>query len=203
MSVLIDLTGRKFGRLIVLKRVANSKYGKAMWLCKCDCGKEKIIFGYNLKNGHTKSCGCLKRKHGHKTRTKVSKTYNSWYSMIQRCTNPNDTAYHNYGGRGITVCKRWRKFANFLKDMGEVPKGHQIDRVDNNKGYCKSNCRWVTAKINNRNRRNNRLITHNWKTQCISAWAEQTGLSKGVIVWRLNHGWSIAKALTTPVRTKE
>ena len=131
MSRFIDLTGERFGRLVVLKRVANNKHEQSMWACKCDCGKEKIILGYHLKSGDTKSCGCLAReqliqrstKHGHHKNGKSSKIYAVWAEMIQRCTNPNHKAYHNYGGRGIKVCSRWKKFENFLKDMGISENG--------------------------------------------------------------------------------
>ncbi|MEK0337174.1 MAG: hypothetical protein QQN41_07060, partial [Nitrosopumilus sp.] len=113
---------------------------QSRWLCKCDCGKEIIILGYNLKNGTTKSCGCLRKeksiqrfiKHGHFKNGQMTKIYKSWSCMIQRCTNHNNKSYHNYGGRGIMVCKRWMKFKNFLEDMGEPPKGYQIDRINNN-----------------------------------------------------------------------
>ncbi len=203
MSRFIDLTGGRFGRLIVIKRVDNGKQGNPTWLCRCDCGKEKVIRGNDLKTGHTKSCGCLKIKHGHNTRAKgVSKTYKSWYAMIQRCTNPNDKAYHNYGGRGVKVCQRWKKFKNFLKDMGEVSEGYQIDRIDNNKGYDKSNCRWVTSKQNSRNKRDNHLETYNGKTQCVSAWAEEFDIHERTLNDRLHRGLSIKEALTTPVKKR-
>ena len=199
-----DLVGQKFGRLIVLKKKDKNKSGNYRWLCKCDCGKEKIIRGDNLKSGTTKSCGCLQKekrmKHGHHARDKTSKTYHSWQSMIQRCTNPKVHNYHNYGGRGITVCKRWLEFKNFLTDMGESPgKGYQIDRINNNKGYKKSNCRWVTPKEQARNRRNNHLETYNGKTQLLIEWSEETGIPYRTLLSRLNRGWSIEKALTTPM----
>lgn len=202
----IDLVQQKFGRLIVIKRVDNNKHGQSVWLCKCDCGKEKIVFGYNLKSGHTKSCGCLSiEKTGERFTThgqSKTRTYDSWYNMVQRCTNPDDKNYHNYGGRGITVCKRWMKFIHFLEDMSEAPEGYQIDRIDNNKRYCKSNCQWTTAKINNRNKRNNHLITHDGKTQCLAAWAEEFNINYKTLGKRLSRGWSIKKALTTPVKKR-
>lgn len=200
----IDLSKQRFGRLIVTKRVDNNKQGKSCWLCLCDCGKNTIVYSGSLKNGDTRSCGCLQKeiviKHGHSTRTKVSRTYNSWHGMITRCINFRHKKYHNYGGRGIKVCKQWMKFENFLADMGDVPEGYQIDRIDNNKGYYKSNCRWVTPKQNGRNKRNNHLITYDGKTQCMSAWSEETGIAKSTILYRLKHSWSISKSLTTPVR---
>lgn len=206
MPKLIDLTGQKFGRLIVIKQVDNDKHGNSYWSCLCDCGKKKIISGSHLRSGHTKSCGCLKvektiqrsTKHGHNKKGKVSRTYKTWLGMIQRCNNPNVKHYNNYGGRGIVICDRWKNsFENFLEDMGEAPVGHQIDRIDNDQGYFKENCRWATRKEQNRNRRDNHLITFNGKTQCIADWAEETGIAEGNILYRLKHNWSIEKTLTT------
>jgi len=201
MPRFIDLTGQRFGRLVVLKLIGKNKWGSYQWLCRCDCGKEKIVRIDSLKSGRTKSCGCLNRerltKHGHYG----DRTYKSWSQMIQRCTNPNNKYFKDYGGRGITVCERWlNSFPNFLEDMGESPKGHQIDRMNNDKGYHKSNCLWVTPKQNSRNRRSNHLETHNGKTQCITAWSEEVGIPEYVIRQRLKHGWSIERALTTPVK---
>ncbi|KKN91257.1 hypothetical protein LCGC14_0221250 [marine sediment metagenome] len=206
MPKLIDLTGKRFGRLVVICRDKKNRFGTLCWLCLCDCGKEKIILCGSLKSGKTKSCGCLRKeiiskimtKHGHTKNRKQSQVYRSWYHIIQRCTNSNTKDYRWYGSRGITVCERWLKFENFLEDMGEAPIGYQIDRLDNNKGYYLENCRWVTPKQNGRNKRNNHLITHNGEIQCISAWAEETGISKNTILWRITHGWSPEKTLTTP-----
>lgn len=203
---MMDLTEKKFGRLTILKRMASNKWGKSCWLCRCDCGKEKIIVGNNIKSGITKSCGCLQKEkasiantlHGHCK----SKTYQSWCDIIKRCTNPNSARYLLYGGRGITVCKRWRQFINFLKDMGEMPMGYQIDRIDNNGNYCPSNCQWATRRQQMRNKQDNHLVTHKEKTLCLSEWAEQTGISADIIRWRLKHNWSVGKALTTPIRRK-
>lgn len=202
---MIDLTGQRFGRLVVIGKEPNDKWGHVPWLCLCDCGKEKIIHGSHLKSGHTKSCGCLLKKgnnykHGHSTTIKVSKTYESWAHIIQRCINFNHKDYHNYGGRGIKVCQSWIKFENFLADMGKRPKDHQIDRINNNKGYCRSNCRWVTAKTNNRNKRNNIFITYKNKTQLLIEWAEEFGMHYRTLYARIfRYGWSIQKSLTTPV----
>lgn len=205
MSKMIDLTGQNFGRLIAIKSMGKNKCGNYKWLCKCECGNEKIIQGARLRNGQTQSCGCLWiekiTKHEHRKDKQTSKTYQSWKHMIQRCTNFNDKEYKNYGGRGIVVDEQWMKFENFLKDMGESSiEKYMIDRIDNNKGYYKENCRWVTSRQSARNRRSNHLITHNGKIQCLKDWSEETGISEQVIIWRLNNSWSIKKTLTTPVR---
>lgn len=206
MPKFLDLTGKRFGRLVVLKR-ASKPGDRVRWLCKCDCGVKKEVRGYNITSGHTKSCGCLNKeiitKHGYYKKGKESKIYVRWVNMIQRCADPKNTYYYCYGNRGIMVCERWMKFENFLEDMGEPPTDkHQIDRIDNDGNYCKSNCHWVTSKINNRNKRNNRLITYKGKTQCLAEWAEQFDIDYYTLKWRLNNGWSIEKALTTPSRKK-
>ncbi|KKL97903.1 hypothetical protein LCGC14_1829790 [marine sediment metagenome] len=203
-----NLIGQKFGRLTVLKRMDNDKHRNSMWLCRCDCGKEKIICGYDLKRGHTQGCGCLRKEiagithttHGHYK----TKTYKSWEQMIQRCTNPKVHNYHNYGGRGITICSRWMKFENFLEDMGERPgKNHSIDRINNNGNYCKSNCRWATIKQQNRNRRDNLYFTYKNKTQLLIEWSEETGILYTILYYRIfRSGWTIEKALTTPIKKR-
>jgi len=211
MSKFIDLTGKRFGRLVIIQRVDNNKWRNIRWLCLCDCGNKKIVRIDHLKSGATKSCGCLRieatknrnvknAKHGHTRGGKPSLTYASWKSINERCANPNNRYYDCYGGRGIKVCERWMKFENFLEDMGEVPERYQIDRIDNNENYCKENCRWATPKQNSRNKRNNRLITHKGKTRCLAEWAEEFSINYRTLQWRLYHDWSIAKALTTPVK---
>jgi len=118
-------------------------------------------------------------KHGHYK----DRTYQSWDHMIQRCTNPRYKQYKDYGGRGITICDRWKKFVNFLEDMGERPLKCSLDRIDNNNGYYKENCRWINTVTNNRNKRNNNLITHNGKTQCLITWANEMKMSYQIIQW--------------------
>lgn len=205
MPAHIDLTGQKFGRLIVAKRMDNDKHKNSRWLCRCKCGKNKVVLGCNLKNGRTKSCGCLfkegnNKKHGHSTTIKISKIYRAWDHMVSRCTNPNNIGYHNYGDRGIRVCERWMKFENFLEDMGEPPtQEHSIDRINNDGNYCKENCRWATNKQQSRNTSRNHLITHKEKTQCLIEWAEEFNIHKNTLSYRLRKGWPIEKALITPV----
>lgn len=185
----------------------KDKRRKLYWLCRCDCGKEKIVRVDNLKNGGVKSCGCLNiersTKHGHAKNYKKSRTYQSWFNMVQRCTNSNGEKYPIYGGRGIKVCNRWRKFKNFLEDMGERPREHQIDRIDNDRNYCKNNCRWATLKQQARNKTNNHLITHDGKTQCLVEWAEDVEIPYKTL-WRrvCDLNWSVRKALTTPVKKR-
>lgn len=164
MSKLIDLRDKRFGRLVVIQRADNSSSGEARWLCKCDCGNIKIVKGNHLRNEAIKSCGCMEVEN----RFVVNKThggantrlYNVWLGMRKRCFNPNEAAYPNYGGRGITVCEEWRDFGAF-RDWAlnagydeNAKRGEcTIDRIDVNGNYEPSNCRWVDMKIQRQNQR--------------------------------------------------
>jgi hypothetical protein len=153
----IDLTEKRFGRLTVIEQAGSDKWGFALWMCKCDCGVIIIVNGGSLRSGCTKSCGCLQREIAKKRLTthglSSSRIYKIWASMIQRCIDINYEDYHYYGGRGITVCKRWKFFENFLADMGECPNDFTLERVDNEKGYFLKNCKWATHTEQNRNQR--------------------------------------------------
>lgn len=206
MRKLTNLTGKRFGRLIAIKFAGKDKWNNIRWLCQCDCGNKKIVQRGHLASGHTKSCGCWMRDrltiHGYSKRCKKDRTHQIWESMIKRCTKPNHQSWKHYGGRKITVCKQWlNSFENFLKDMGKAPKGLQLDRINNNKGYYPKNCRWTTKQEQARNRRNNRLITYNGKTRTMIEWSEKTGIAYNVLVARISrYKWSPEKALTIPVR---
>ena len=157
MGVPLKLEGRVFGRLTVIEKV-NSKRRESVWRCQCECGNESITLGYLLTKGACKSCGCLRRELCSKKHTKhglcTSPEYKAWQSMKNRCYCPNQTAYPNYGGRGISVCDVWRSnFNQFYKDMGLRPSAeHSLDRINVNGNYEPINCRWATheEQVNNR-----------------------------------------------------
>lgn len=198
-----DLTGLRFGRLLVTSFLENTSRG-GIWNCICDCGEVRAVNYYHLKSGHTSSCGCygkevlLKSNITHGLRHTAG--YNVWISMKDRCENENNISYHNYGGRGIKVCDRWKNSVeNFFRDMGDPPSAeHQIDRIDNDGNYCPENCRWVTRKENCRNTRSNKFIFFNGENLCLAEWQERYGLPKGCIAKRLKRNWTIEEALTTP-----
>lgn len=174
-----------------------------MWLCQCDCGSATAVHTGNLRSGNTLSCGCWRRafERANKTHGKShSKIHGVWNGMIQRCTNTNSASYEDYGARGITVCERWRQFANFYADMGES-NGLTLERIDNNGGYSRENCRWATRQEQGQNKRNNVFIFHLGHTKTLTQWAREYGISDNLLRTRFVYGgWTIERALNTPKR---
>ena len=163
----IDLSGRKFGRLLVLLQNGKNKQRAIEWLCLCKCGKQAVVRTDLLTSAHTQSCGCLGAERRNAAAVKAltkhgqshTRTHNAWVSMRQRCENPNNDRYADYGGRGIYVCPRWQSFENFLADMGQCPPRMSLDRhPDNNGNYDPINCRWATNKQQCNNTRRNIVI---------------------------------------------
>lgn len=205
----IDLTGERFGRLVVLRAgIKRAKNRGMYWLCKCDCGVVKEVSAQALKLGSTLSCGCYNLevqrnniKHGHnRSDNGKTPTYRTWDKMIQRCNNPNSAEYSIYGGRGISICERWLDFSNFLEDMGERPKGKSIDRIDFNGNYKPSNCRWATSKQQANNTRRNVSFEYKGQMKTISELADIAGVKYDTMYYRLmKYKWSLENAMSIPV----
>lgn len=188
---------------------------------RCSCGTEKQVTDKNVKSGASRSCGCFKheidlvrlRTHGHSG----TQIYGTWCEIIKRTENPKYKRYADWGGRGIKMCVRWREsFEAFYDDMGDIPEGMQIDRKDNDKGYwcgksecpeCgplnrEPNCKWSTVSEQQRNKRSNKNITFDGKTQCVTQWAREYQICPFVLHGRVKNGWDFHEALTTPVRRR-
>lgn len=198
--------GSRLGMLTITERMGK----KAKVLC--DCGNEKIVYISNMVSGATKSCGCLFKKTNLESLAKGRESIASkarysaredefwiWRSMIKRCTLKTDKSYKNYGGRGITVCDRWKaSYDAFLDDMGFKPFSNAtLDRIDNDKGYSPENCRWSTYAEQNRNKRTNVNIEYNGVTMCLEDWAKSLKISPASLNKRLKR-WTLEEALTTP-----
>ncbi|MEV5703041.1 AP2 domain-containing protein [Streptomyces anthocyanicus] len=195
----IDIQGQRFGRLVVLSE-AGRKGRKVAWLCQCDCGKTTRTTGTLLRTGQSKSCGCTHGGHNATHRMTGSRLYGTWKNMLNRTTNPNTKGYTYYGGRGITVCERWRKFENFYADMGPTFRdGLSLDRIDSNGNYEPANCRWVDLPEQNRNKRSNVHLTLHGHTLIMSAWAEKLGIPYSRLAYRVSKGWPHERALTEGV----
>lgn len=201
----LQLQGKSFGSLRVLKQAPSGKGGGSRWECLCSCGKVLTVDGGCLSSGNTKSCGHGKAeaardrffKHGQSG----SKEYWVWSGMIQRCTNKNHDAYYRYGGRGITVCERWASsFENFIKDLGHRPSdNHTLERIENDKGYMPGNVKWATKLDQGKNKCNNRLITVNGKTQHLNQWARDLGIDRTILKDRVHRKWSDEETILIPV----
>lgn len=210
-----DLTGQKFGRLLVIKRgkshIQPNGKPRVMWLCKCDCGNSIEVRGSDLKSNKTKSCGCynhekiMERNYTHR----MSKThiYNIWRGMKDRCYNPNHQKYEYYGGKGIKTCVEWLIFENFYKDMKESYDRHckeygehqtTIDRINVNKDYCKDNCRWATYRQQSLNKNNTSFVEYQGKKIPLSILAQEYNINRATLYNRIfiMH-WNIEKALKT------
>lgn len=198
-----DLTGKTFGRLLVVSRAPNSPRNATRWNCICACGNKRIAVGGCLKNGTWQSCGCLRdeklRTHG------LSKhpLWSTWRLMNERCYKPSDQAYERYGGRGIKVCERWKNsIQSFIDDMGQKPPGSQLDRINNDGDYCPENCRWATPTTQANNRRSNSIIFYKGRAQTIMEWSRELGMSRRNISARYNKGWTAERIFETPISQK-
>lgn len=205
MPSLIDLVGKKFGKLTVIARADDRK--RPCWLCRCECGTEKVIGGPELRTSHTKSCGCITKTRGGDSNTRE---YKIWQRMIDRCHRPDNHNYKYYGELGTYVCARWRNsFLEFFADMGKAPDAeHSLDRIDTLGSYtcgkcaeCQEkkqtgNCRWASKDIQARNAKSNRKYTHDGKTMILKDWAKFSGIHYITLWHRLNRGVPFSEAIT-------
>ena len=198
-----NLTGMRFGRLIAIEPVGRNKYQNVIWRCACDCGNQAFVTAANL-NKKTRSCGCLKidllkeRSTSHNMAN--TKLYKVWASIKQRCTNPQNKRFSDYGGRGIDMCHEWFEFEPFMEwaMTHGYSDGLEIDRINNDRGYYPDNCRFVDTKTNSRNKRNSHFLTFAGNTYTVSEWAEKLNIPPKAIYKRLARGWDIPSALFLP-----
>lgn len=194
-----DLTNRVFGRLTVLGEAdRHPKFGTIQWRCRCVCGRQTLVCTGRLNNGNTTSCGCLRlersiaarKTHGETFGGKPSPEYYVWQAMLRRCHTTSHKMYPLYGGRGITVCDRWREsFLNFLEDMGRRPSPSlELDRIDNDAGYCKENCRWTTRRVQVNNRRNSIVVEFRGERRNLIEWSGLLGINARTLYNRWKRG---------------
>ena len=201
MAKAIDISSQRFGSLVAIERSASTDAGKAIWLCRCDCGLNKEVIGKDLRTGKVTSCGCGATKHLRHTKHGMSKSkiYSVWTSMKLRCENENDPSYLWYGARGITVCPDWSSsFEKFYEDMGDPPKGCSLDRMNVDGPYSKDNCRWATASEQARNTRSNRRILIDGETKIMADWCRENNIDPSTALKRIKSGWDAALAVTQP-----
>ena len=216
MSKFIDITGQRFGRLVVVKRAENNKEGRTRWFCKCDCGVEKIVNRKTMIGGYAKSCGCLRKETTRKRSQTHAMTgshfYVKWENMKIRCLYKKGDRYRYYGERGIKVCERWKKFLNFKDDMYESYLKHveefgerdtTLERANFDGNYNKNNCCWKTLGEQANNKSSNRFITFKNQTMTLSNWSQKLNIEQDTLRMRLDKcNWTVEKTLTTPVRKK-
>ncbi len=200
--LLHDLTGQRFGRLVVVSRGPDSKNTARTrrWFCICDCGLERLVASTSLKSGGTVSCGCIRRKEGAVTR---KPEYAIWQGILNRCRNSNVRSFKNYGGRGISVAPEWQTFEQFYADMGPRPStSHSVERKDVDGNYGPGNCLWATAREQCNNRRNTRRVMYRGELMPLAEAVRRAGSVIHIeAAWvRLRTGWTPEAALETPRR---
>lgn len=206
-----SLIGQRFGRLEPIQYLGRKSHS-SHWLCRCDCGSETKALSSSLKTGQILSCGCYRRermskltfKHGERgadLRSEITDEYRCWSRMLDRCDRPTEPTYKWYGGKGVTVCQRWRdNFGDFLADVGRKPtKRHSLDRIDSSGNYEPGNCRWATWNEQARNRSNNRRIVFRGREMTLVEAAEVAGIPYKTVKGRLQHKWTVDEALSVPV----
>ena len=210
-----DLTGQVFWRLTVILDVGRTKDGNVKWLCSCSCGNTIAVSSASLVSGNTKSCGCIAREYQlnrvNSYHYSKERLYRVWNGMKNRCTNPNIVGYHNYGGRGISVCQEWMDnymaFREWAYNNGydeNASKGEcTLDRIDVNGDYCPENCRWVGYDIQFNNKRTSKYVEYKGNKHTITEWASILGMNESTLYYRIyKMGWNVESAFTKPVKTK-
>lgn len=198
--------GTRSGRWLVIGEPKTKMYERDLGaLCRCDCGTERVVAIRCIVKGYSQSCGCANIEASIRKNTRhgafKTRLYRIWRGMKERCHNPNAPAYSRYGGRGITVCKRWHDFRNFRADTMRTYRDNlTLDRINNNGPYSPKNCRWVTAEVQGNNRNNNNVLEFNGERMTCSQWARKLGMREITLSKRIHAGWSVRKALTAPVR---
>lgn len=204
--MIIDETGSEFGYLKVIRRAGRDNSGAALWLCRCVCGEEREISGPALRAGRNKSCGCKSPRFKPKDPDQVvtnKRAYRIWAGMIARCSSRSaGKSRRLYYEKGIRVCDRWKKFANFYEDMGDPPDSMSIDRIDGSKGYFKDNCRWATPKQQANNMSSNHIIEYAGKSQTVSQWADELGLKPNTLLYRIRRGVGLDRAMQKQMGSK-
>lgn len=195
MSKIIDLTGQRFSKLIVIKQAGKDKFSAVRWLCKCDCGNFCTVLSGNLRRKMQKSCGCLRHRHPwnytHGQSHKGNRLYRIWTDTKTRCSNKNRKCYPDYGGRGITVCTEWNSSFKAFRDWamsGGYAEDLSIDRIDNNGNYEPGNCRWVSLQKQSNNRRSNRIVLVNGKQMTAAEAARELNMKYQSFMKKLNRG---------------
>jgi hypothetical protein len=204
MPVFKNLISESFGRWLVVGYAGDS-----LWNCVCECGAASAVRGNHLTSGASASCGCLQKEVAVKFNTTHGRSrtpeYRAWSNFIDRCENPKNPSFARYGGRGISVSSEWRKsFDVFIADIGSRPSSdHSIDRIDNDLGYSKENCRWSTRDEQATNRGDNRVIEFNGRKQTLYQWAREYNINENTLRGRLRNGWGTENAITKPTQRKK
>lgn len=199
MPTKVNLMDRRFGRLTVVSESGRDQRGGVLWRCECECGRTTLVKSTSLVQGKTKSCGCGVRIAASQPRThgqSDTELYRRWQAMKARCSNPNGKGFHNYGGRGIVVCPRWRSFENFMNDMGSsfLPS-LELERINIHGNYEPSNCTWISHATQQRNKRSNHPVVINGVSKTLIEWSEETGIKANTILTRIRRGWPESRLL--------
>lgn len=194
----LDLKGKRFGRLVALEEVGRSSEGQVLWKCQCDCGNTSLVRATALRSGHIRSCGCASQEAVTKHGMSKTRLHRIWCLITDRCENPHNGSWDNYGGRGIKVCSEWRNSFEAFRDWS-LANGYQddlsIDRINNDGDYEPNNCRWATVKEQSRNRRSNVILTYNGESHCMVEWAEILKVPRQRLANRYRRGWSTQEIL--------